>query len=174
MRLSNGFRFLDIFRPSGAVKPSCHVQTNQCGSTIPPCQNNGVCNEGWNRPICDCSGTSFTGPTCGRESVALAFNGSQHMTVSVGGSHGTRTQTEELVLRFKTTRPTGLLLLTSAESHSPDRLEISLVAGRVRASVRLGEREKVLLPHELIPCTYTVLHQKQFIDFRIFSRAKVY
>lgn len=65
------------------------------------------------------------------------------MTVWVGGNEGTRTQTEELVFRFKTTRATGLLLVTSADSNSPDRLEISLVAGRVRASVRLGEREKV-------------------------------
>lgn len=77
------------------------------------------------------------------------------MTVYVGGSHGTRTQTEELVLRFKTTRPTGLLLLTSAESHSPDRLEISLVAGRVRASVRLGDREKVLFALLHICTTHT-------------------
>lgn len=69
------------------------------------------------------------------------------MTIWVGGSHGTRTQTEELVLRFKTTRPTGLLLVTSADSNSPDRLEISLVAGRVRASVRLGDREKVPFLH---------------------------
>lgn len=65
------------------------------------------------------------------------------MTVWLGGNQGTRTQTEELVLRFKTARPVGLLLLTSAESNSPDRLEIALVAGRVRASVRLGDREKV-------------------------------
>lgn len=127
----------------GAVKASCHIQQNQCSGSVPPCLNGGVCNEGWNRPICDCSATSFTGPTCGRESATLAFNGSQHMTIWVGGNHGTRTQTEELVLRFKTTRPTGLLLVTSADSNSPDRLEISLVAGRVRASVRLGDREKV-------------------------------
>lgn len=65
------------------------------------------------------------------------------MTVSLGGNQGSRTQTEELVLRFKTSRPVGLLLLTSADSNSPDRLEIALVAGRVRASVRLGDREKV-------------------------------
>lgn len=128
---------------TGAVKASCHVQSNQCTGSVPPCLNSGVCNDGWNRAICDCSATSFNGPTCGRESATLAFNGSQHMTIWVGGSHGTRTQTEELVLRFKTTRPTGLLLLTSADSNSPDRLEISLVAGRVRASVRLGDREKV-------------------------------
>lgn len=73
------------------------------------------------------------------------------MTIWVGGSHGTRTQTEELVLRFKTTRPTGLLLVTSADSNSPDRLEISLVAGRVRASVRLGDREKVSFFYLHIP-----------------------
>lgn len=77
------------------------------------------------------------------ESATLAFNGTQHMTVWMGGSQGSRTQTEELILRFKTARPMGLLLVTSADSNSPDRLEIALVAGRIRASVRLGEREKV-------------------------------
>lgn len=163
----------------GAVKPSCHVQTNQCGGTVSPCQNNGVCNEGWNRPICDCSATSFSGPTCGRELVTLAFNGSQHMTVWVGGSKGTRTQTEELVLRFKTTRPTGLLLLTSAESNSPDRLEISLVAGRVRASVRLGDREKVnnfvySFNVMLLFLILTHIHSsfKSFLKIRIFLLVK--
>ena len=127
----------------GAVKPSCHVQTNQCSGAVPPCQNNGICSEGWNRPICDCYTTLYTGPTCGIESATLAFNGTQHMTISLGGNHGSRTQTEEFVLRFKTGRPAGLLLITSAESNSPDRLEVSLVAGRVRVSVRLGDREKV-------------------------------
>ncbi|XP_037025622.1 neurexin-1-like, partial [Bradysia coprophila] len=130
---------------SGAVKPSCHIQTNQCGGAVPPCQNNGICSEGWNRPLCDCTATLYNGPTCGRESTTLAFNGTQHMTIWLGGAQGSRTQTEELVLRFKTARAAGLLLLTSAESESPDRLEISLVAGRVRASVRLGDREKNLL-----------------------------
>lgn len=77
------------------------------------------------------------------ESATLAFNGTQHMTIWMGGQQGSRTQTEELILRFKTARPMGLLLLTSADSNSPDRLEIALVAGRIRASVRLGEREKV-------------------------------
>ncbi|XP_055617047.1 neurexin-1 isoform X4 [Toxorhynchites rutilus septentrionalis] len=130
---------------SGAIKPSCHVVANQCGGSVSPCQNGGQCTEGWNRPLCDCSATLFTGPTCGRESATLAFNGSQHMAIWIGGSQGTRTQTEELVIRFKTSRPAGLLLLTSAESSSSDRLEIGLVAGRVRANVRLGEREKNLL-----------------------------
>ncbi|CAO1431878.1 unnamed protein product [Diamesa hyperborea] len=128
---------------SASVKPSCHTQTGQCAPN--PCLNGGSCSEGWNRPLCDCSGTLYTGPTCGRESATMAFNGSQHLTIWTGGNQGTRTQTEELVLRFKTSRPMGLLLLTSADTNSPDRLEIALVAGRVRANVRLGDREKNLL-----------------------------
>jgi len=119
------------------------VQANVCNGN--PCLNGGTCLEGWNRPICDCSATLYGGPTCGRELATLAFNGSQHMTIWLGNGQGTKTQTEELVIRFKTSRPAGLLLLTSAESNSPDRLEIALVAGRVRASVRLSDREKVSL-----------------------------
>lgn len=122
------------------MKPSCHVQANVCAGN--PCLNGGTCVEGWNRPICDCTSTLYYGPTCGRESATLVFNGTQHMTVWLGNGQGTKTQTEELLLRFKTSRPTGLLLMTSAESNSPDRLEIALVAGRIRASVRLSDREK--------------------------------
>lgn len=128
---------------AASVKPSCHVQTNVCSGN--PCLNGGICIEGWNRPICDCTATLYAGPTCGRELATLAFNGSQHMTVWLGNGQGTKTQTEELIIRFKTSRPTGLILLTSAESNSPDRLEIALVAGRVRASVRLSDREKVIM-----------------------------
>lgn len=126
---------------AASVKPSCHVQGNVC--TGNPCLNGGTCLEGWNRPICDCSATLYGGPTCGRELATLAFNGSQHMTIWLANGQGTKTQTEELIIRFKTSRPAGLLLLTSAESNSPDRLEIALVAGRIRASVRLSDREKV-------------------------------
>lgn len=129
---------------SGAIKPSCHIIANQCGGTVNPCQNGGSCTEGWNRPLCDCSGTLYTGPTCGRDSATLAFNGTQHMTIWLGGSQGSRTQTEELVIRFKTSRLAGLILLTSGDSVSADRLEIALVSGRIRASVKLGDREKVI------------------------------
>ncbi|XP_049286072.1 neurexin-1 [Anopheles funestus] len=150
---------------SGAIKPSCHVIANQCGGQVSPCQNGGQCTEGWNRPLCDCSATLFTGPTCGRESATLAFNGSQHMAVWIGGTQGSRTQTEELVIRFKTSRPAGLLLLTSAESSSSDRLEIGLVAGRVRANVRLGDREKNLL------AGLTVLNDNNWHTVRFSRRA---
>uniref|UniRef100_A0A6P4F4M0 Neurexin-3 n=1 Tax=Drosophila rhopaloa TaxID=1041015 RepID=A0A6P4F4M0_DRORH len=148
---------------SASVKPSCHVQANVCNGN--PCLNGGTCLEGWNRPICDCSATLYGGPTCGRELATLAFNGSQHMTIWLGNGQGTKTQTEELVIRFKTSRPAGLLLLTSAESNSPDRLEIALVAGRVRASVRLSDREKNLLAGQ------SVLNDNNWHTIRFSRRA---
>ncbi|XP_017847809.1 neurexin-1 isoform X2 [Drosophila busckii] len=148
---------------SASVKPSCHVQGNVC--TGNPCLNGGSCLEGWNRPICDCSATLYGGPICGRELATLAFNGSQHMTIWLANGQGTKTQTEELVLRFKTSRPAGLLLLTSAESNSPDRLEIALVAGRIRASVRLSDREKNLLAGQ------SVLNDNNWHTIRFSRRA---
>lgn len=75
------------------------------------------------------------------ESTTIFLNGSQHLTASLGPEHVT--QTEELLLRFRTTKA-GLLLRTASE-HSPDRIEIAVAAGRVRASVKLGDREKVEL-----------------------------
>ncbi|XP_050341171.1 neurexin-1 isoform X3 [Bactrocera neohumeralis] len=148
---------------SASVKPSCHVQANVCSGN--PCLNGGTCIEGWNRPICDCTATLYAGPTCGRELATLAFNGSQHMTIWLGNGQGTKTQTEELIIRFKTSRPTGLILLTSAESNSPDRLEIALVAGRVRASVRLSDREKNLLAGQ------SVLNDNNWHTIRFSRRA---
>lgn len=47
---------------------------NQCGSSSQVCQNGGTCTEGWNRPLCDCSSTLYTGPTCGRgKSILYLF-----------------------------------------------------------------------------------------------------
>ncbi|CAF4797282.1 unnamed protein product [Pieris macdunnoughi] len=124
---------------SASVRPACHVLMKQCVSS--PCQHGGICSEGWNRPLCDCSSTNYGGPTCGRESPTIFLNGSQHLTASLGLEHVT--QTEELLLRFKTSKA-GLLLRTASEN-SADRIELAVAAGRVRASVRLGDREKNLL-----------------------------
>ncbi|CAH2236881.1 jg20290 [Pararge aegeria aegeria] len=124
---------------SASVRPACHVLMKQCVSS--PCQHGGVCSEGWNRGLCDCSATNYGGPTCGRESPTIFLNGSQHLTAALGPEHVT--QTEELLLRFRTGKA-GLLLRTASE-HSADRIELAVAAGRVRASVRLGDREKNLL-----------------------------
>lgn len=49
---------------SGGVKPACHPSSGHCDSKS--CLNGGKCSEGWNRNSCDCSTTSFTGPTCAK------------------------------------------------------------------------------------------------------------
>lgn len=47
------------------VKPSCSKETHkQCLSD--PCQNYGICREGWNRYVCDCAATGFLGRSCER------------------------------------------------------------------------------------------------------------
>lgn len=53
-----------------------------------------------------------------------------------------KTQAEEIVLRFKTTRPRGLLLATSLENSS-DRLQIYLADGNAKAQIRINKTEKV-------------------------------
>lgn len=70
----------------------------------------------------------------------MTFNGTQHVLVSAGGA--VRSQAEEVVLRFRTKFPVGLLLATSSDT-AADRLDLVLSGGRVRANVRLGDREKV-------------------------------
>ncbi|KAF6200207.1 hypothetical protein GE061_006510 [Apolygus lucorum] len=124
---------------SGSIQPACHRQTPQCDSQ--PCMSGGLCTEGWNRFVCDCTATTFTGPTCGKEATTLTFNGSQHMTVRMGRE--VKSQAEEVRLRFRTTRPVGLLLVTSTEQ-SGDRLQAAISAGRLRLHVKLGEKEKTL------------------------------
>lgn len=55
------------------VKPSCSREPpKQCLSN--PCQHNGNCREGWNRYVCDCSGTGYLGRSCERgESHRMPF-----------------------------------------------------------------------------------------------------
>ncbi|KAM9390564.1 neurexin-1-like [Salvelinus alpinus] len=57
-------RMAEVQKAAG-VKPSCSKEPpKQCLSN--PCQNNGVCREGWNRYVCDCSGTGYLGRSCER------------------------------------------------------------------------------------------------------------
>ena len=44
------------------VEEYCRVMENQCISR--PCMHRGDCREGWNRFVCDCTITSYTGLTC--------------------------------------------------------------------------------------------------------------
>ncbi|XP_025837261.1 neurexin-3-like [Agrilus planipennis] len=51
------------------------------------------------------------------------------------------TQTEEIVLRFRTKKPLGLLLITST-AETGDRVELAVAAGRIRMALRMGVRKK--------------------------------
>lgn len=58
------------------VKPSCSKEPpKQCLSN--PCQNNGICREGWNRYVCDCAATGFLGRSCERGKCVSLFT--QHL-----------------------------------------------------------------------------------------------
>ncbi|XP_035732871.1 neurexin-1-like isoform X7 [Vespa mandarinia] len=125
---------------SGAVRPACHAQPSlHCSSQ--PCMHGGYCLEGWNRFHCDCTGTPFTGPTCGKDASTLHLNGTQQMTALMPDD--SRTQAEEVIVRFKTTRPRGLLIATSLENSS-DRLQIFLEEGKAKMLIHIGDREKSL------------------------------
>ena len=52
-----------LFLTTGSIRSSCHKMTGFCHDR--PCMHGGKCTEGWNRYICDCSQTSFSGATCG-------------------------------------------------------------------------------------------------------------
>ena len=54
---------------SGSIRSSCHMMPRSCHDR--PCMHGGSCTEGWNRHICDCTHTSFTGPTCSRGKAIL-------------------------------------------------------------------------------------------------------
>lgn len=51
------------------------------------------------------------------------------------------TQTEDIILRFRTNKPLGLLLITSTVE-TGDRIEVAVAAGRIRMALRLGIKDK--------------------------------
>lgn len=51
------------------------------------------------------------------------------------------TQTEDIILRFRTSKPLGLLLITSTVE-TGDRIELAVAANRIRLAMRLGVKEK--------------------------------
>lgn len=74
------------------------------------------------------------------DASTLHLNGTQQMTALM--PEDSKTQTEEIVVRFKTTRPRGLLLATSLENSS-DRLQLYLEEGKAKMLIHIGDKEKV-------------------------------
>uniref|UniRef100_A0A7N6A5D5 Neurexin 3b n=1 Tax=Anabas testudineus TaxID=64144 RepID=A0A7N6A5D5_ANATE len=115
------------------IKSSCSKATGkQCDSN--PCKNNGACKEGWNRFICDCTGTGFWDTTCEREASILSYDGSMYMKVVI--PNVMHTEAEDVSLRFMSQRAFGLLMAATSRE-SADTLRLELDSGRVKLTVNL-------------------------------------
>uniref|UniRef100_A0A672HGU2 Neurexin 3a n=1 Tax=Salarias fasciatus TaxID=181472 RepID=A0A672HGU2_SALFA len=115
------------------IKPSCNKQPGkQCESY--PCKNRGVCKEGWNRFICDCTGTGYWSRTCEREASILSYDGSMYMKVVMPNIM--HTEAEDVSLRFRSPRAYGLLMATTSRD-SADTLRLELDGSRVKLTVNL-------------------------------------
>ncbi|XP_060943114.1 neurexin-1a-like isoform X3 [Limanda limanda] len=130
---SKDIRRLAEVQKAAGVKPSCSREPpKQCLSN--PCQNNGVCREGWNRYVCDCSGTGYLGRSCEREATILSYDGSKFMKVQLPVVM--HTEAEDVSLRFRSQRAYGILIATTSRD-STDSLRLELESGRVRLTVNL-------------------------------------
>uniref|UniRef100_A0A672JGE9 Neurexin 1b n=1 Tax=Salarias fasciatus TaxID=181472 RepID=A0A672JGE9_SALFA len=130
---SKDVRRLAEVQKAAGVKPSCSKEPpKQCLSN--PCQNNGICREGWNRYVCDCSGTGYLGRSCEREATVLSYDGSKFMKVQLPVVM--HTEAEDVSLRFRSQRAYGILIATTSRD-SADTLRLELESGRVRLTVNL-------------------------------------
>ncbi|XP_038666439.1 neurexin 1a isoform X35 [Scyliorhinus canicula] len=122
------------------VKPSCAKELpKQCLSD--PCRNSGICREGWNRYICDCSGSGFLGRSCEKEATILSYDGSKFMKIQLPVVM--HTEAEDVSLRFVSQRAYGILMATTSRD-SADTLRLELDGGRVKLTVNLGKGPEML------------------------------
>uniref|UniRef100_H3AGA4 Neurexin 1 n=1 Tax=Latimeria chalumnae TaxID=7897 RepID=H3AGA4_LATCH len=131
---SKDIRQMAEIQTAAGVKPSCSKESSkQCLSN--PCRNNGICREGWNRYVCDCSGTGYLGRSCEREATVLSYDGSMYMKIQLAVVM--HTEAEDVFLRFRSQRAYGILMATTSRD-SADTLRLELDAGRVKLTVNLG------------------------------------
>ncbi|XP_070787558.1 neurexin 3 isoform X11 [Pituophis catenifer annectens] len=137
---SKNIRQLAEQQNAAGVKSSCiKVNTKQCDSY--PCKNNAVCKDGWNRFICDCTGTGYWGRTCEREASVLSYDGSMYMKIVM--PMVMHTEAEDVSFRFMSQRAYGLLMATTSRD-SADTLRLELDGGRVKLMVNLGKGPETL------------------------------
>ncbi|XP_076190893.1 neurexin-1 isoform X20 [Aptenodytes patagonicus] len=130
---SKDIRQMAEVQSTAGVKPSCSRETAKpCLSN--PCKNNGVCRDGWNRYVCDCSGTGYLGRSCKREATILSYDGSMFMKIQLPVVM--HTEAEDVSLRFRSQRAYGILMATTSRE-SADTLRLELDAGRVKLTVNL-------------------------------------
>ncbi|XP_069881699.1 neurexin-1 isoform X33 [Dipodomys merriami] len=137
---SKDIRQMAEVQSTAGVKPSCSRETAKpCLSN--PCKNNGMCRDGWNRYVCDCSGTGFLGRSCEREATVLSYDGSMFMKIQLPVVM--HTEAEDVSLRFRSQRAYGILMATTSRD-SADTLRLELDAGRVKLTVNLGKGPETL------------------------------
>ncbi|XP_069750383.1 neurexin-2-like isoform X5 [Narcine bancroftii] len=137
---SRDVRRLAELQNAGGVSGFCSRETlKQCSAS--PCRNGGSCREGWNRYICDCTGTGFFGRNCETEGTVLSYDGSMYMKVMM--PLVMHTEAEDIALRFMSQRAYGLLVATTSKD-SADTLRLELDRGRVKLTVNLGKGPETL------------------------------
>ncbi|XP_060118955.1 neurexin 3 isoform X6 [Heteronotia binoei] len=137
---SKNIRQLAEQQNAAGVKSSCsRLNTKHCDSY--PCKNNAVCKDGWNRFICDCTGTGYWGRTCEREASILSYDGSMYMKIIM--PMVMHTEAEDVSFRFMSQRAYGLLMATTSRD-SADTLRLELDGGRVKLMVNLGKGPETL------------------------------
>uniref|UniRef100_A0A672KHK1 Neurexin-2-like n=1 Tax=Sinocyclocheilus grahami TaxID=75366 RepID=A0A672KHK1_SINGR len=130
---SKDLRQLAELQSAPGVSSFCTRETHRrCSSE--PCSHGGRCREGWNRHVCDCTGTGYLGPNCEMESAVLSYDGSMFLKVLM--PHAVHTEAEDVSLRFMSQRAYGLLMATTSKE-SADTLRLELDGGRVRLTVNL-------------------------------------
>ncbi|XP_063097026.1 neurexin 3 isoform X15 [Cavia porcellus] len=130
---SKNIRQLAEMQNAAGVKSSCsRMSAKQCDSY--PCKNNALCKDGWNRFICDCTGTGYWGRTCEREASILSYDGSMYMKIIM--PMVMHTEAEDVSFRFMSQRAYGLLVATTSRD-SADTLRLELDGGRVKLMVNL-------------------------------------
>ncbi|XP_042629742.1 neurexin-3a isoform X25 [Cyprinus carpio] len=145
------------------IKPSCNkMPGKQCDSY--PCKNKGVCKEGWNRFICDCTGTGYWSRTCEREASILSYDGSMYMKVVMPTVM--HTEAEDVSLRFMSQRAYGLLMATTSRD-SADTLRLELDGSRVKLTVNLGKGPETLYAGQK-------LNDNEWHTVRVIRRGKSY
>ncbi|XP_059398907.1 neurexin-2-like isoform X7 [Carassius carassius] len=137
---SKDLRRLAELQSALGVSSFCTRETHRrCSSE--PCAHGGRCHEGWNRHVCDCTGTGYLGANCEMESAVLSYDGSMFLKVLM--PHAVHTEAEDVSLRFMSQRAYGLLMATTSKE-SADTLRLELDGGRVRLTVNLGKGPETL------------------------------
>ncbi|XP_071747001.1 neurexin 1 isoform X2 [Lepeophtheirus salmonis] len=148
----------------GSIRSSCHKMPDQCHDR--PCNHGGKCSEGWNRFLCDCSRTSFTGATCGYAAATVIFEGSH--SISLSYKDGTTTEADDIILRFRSMEQHGILFTTHHDT-SKDKLDVTMESGRVRLSFQVGHSEKTIFAGQSLndDIYHTILLQRRGTKIRV-------